>query len=428
MESFINDLRRDDSLAVRDDTSTKAHKTKPLPGTHIPSPALIGFIGSKGSGKTTLISRLLNKFSQKKIFDHYIVCYQGSLDETFTSNMRKFVGKNMVLVEGTSALSLFMEYARVKMDFLNVIRYIDHPDTAVANTTIQKFRDAAEKSVRANRQAASSRRHSGHGPDAETIFTQMLEDTIDTYSSDFILTVDGQDYEFSGMNRKTKCLVVFDDMGKFADILNAGSSFAKTFIGLLNDVRHYLVDVWFGGQNLIMLAKGIRRGVDAWFLGYGIPYDDAQKYVPTLGGFPHDVPTKTVTEDIMSLNKYEWVFISPDHYEVIRNHPGQDKKTASDKKESKERVSSSMKSIREKISVMKGSDDSEASDDGSDDDTPIPVRRKNDPGASTTGTSSSRSSKIRPKMSPSKVSPKRKSSDRSLNDVVIVVRRGQKKD
>lgn len=418
MQSFMNDLQTDTSLSVRDDSSTKAHKTKPLPGTHIPSPALIGFIGSKGSGKTTLISRLLNKFSQKKIFDHYIVCYQGSLDETFTSNMRKFSGKNMVLVEGASALSLFMEYARVKMDFLNVIRYIDHPDTAVANTTVQKFRDSAEKAARANRQAASSRRYSGSGPDVETMFTQMLEDTIDTYSSDFILTVDGQDYEFSGMTRKTKCLVVFDDMGKFADMVNSGSSFAKTFIGLLNDVRHYLVDVWFGGQNLIMLAKGIRRGVDGWFLGYGIPYDDAQKYVPTLGGFPHDVPVKTVTEDLMSLNKYEWVFISPDHYEVIRNESGKtsQKTSPSDKKEAKERVSMSMKAIREKISVMKGSDD----DDGSsvDSDTMIPVRKKN------VAASSSSRQKIRPR---DVITPKG-SERRSLNDVVIVVRRGPRDD
>lgn len=294
MQKLLDDVKlaEDDSL-----TQMKTHSiVKDSPFIYN---GTIGIVGNIGSGKTSLIAKLLVIYhehstlakspKETSIDSSYLdtfYFFDGTIDSTMNENINKYNIKIVPILSEYMA-GFISKYRAIKIMVIEVYKYLSRDDYWSETLTELK--------------------------------NELKTNTILPYAKRFIqkymlpseLEVNGKKFSIQPLIDRdgniTPSLMVFDDITQFKGF--TGKYANSFFKELAANTRHFMNTSIFSMQRFTFLQKDVRALVNTWSLGYGISEEDITslyKQSVTVAGFS----TKDLINLYDEIEQYEFMVIN----------------------------------------------------------------------------------------------------------------------
>lgn len=261
-----------DSVKISKDESLEIFKRKEIiKDSGIIVNGSIAIVGGTGSGKTTLITKLL-KIYVGALKNCDIIYFGTEIDQTFSKN----ISMKITLVNPAQMKDFLEKYASDKKLLIELIEIVK-----LANKRGKKLRtsDLTENMIK--------------------IAKELRQDNVDDLAAYALDKVAVTPLKYS--------ICIFDDitqLGKFT------SDPAGKFLRMITaNTRHFLNTSIFSMQRYTYLPSNVRKNINCWIFTKGITQDDLKIMLQEIV-LPADVDAAKVIKTVEELQKYEFLVIN----------------------------------------------------------------------------------------------------------------------
>ena len=277
-----------DKIDLAKDTSLDQMKTQSISdGSAFIVNGTMCIVGNIGSGKTSLIAKLMVLYRKKIEPDIFYFFTEGRMDSTMSENINKHQ------IEITPIDSKYMEefvakYRTLKMAIIELHKYLTRDDYWSEALTELKSQFKVKSLL----------------PKAKEIISKYSKpETIEVKDKKFpIKPIIGE------KNTYTKSLMIFDDIAQFPEFTKKNS--ANTFFKeLAANTRHFVNTSIFAMQRFTFIQKDVRVLTNTWCLGYGIATEDIKtlfKQSVTVEGWS----SEEMIREYEKIKKYNFLVIN----------------------------------------------------------------------------------------------------------------------
>lgn len=279
--------------------------------TNIPLNLPTFIVGSKNSGKSTIISALITAGRMNDIYKRIIYVYTDHVDTTLAEACHVA----LIRIPLESSIEFISKYFKIKSEFMSWTRFIDHlyrnkllTDELTFN--IEEFKRAAHEmktgrsKTRDDEMSRSEfvaimlnvytdniideyvRNSINQLNKQRPIHNQPMSDDektnpeykilshamsfIKKYSEPFEVSVDDVKYHIEGLRFDQYDQLIIDDVGVAAPYLFPTTMRKSPLYKFLTISRHILLGTVISGQDIMQLPKYARKEVNTWLFGVGL--------------------------------------------------------------------------------------------------------------------------------------------------------------
>lgn len=273
---------------IHDPSLDKFKRYEIIPESGLIVNGSMGIIGGTGSGKTSLITKII-KLYKKKIPTIHVIYIGGEIDQTFTTN----IPNGLTLVD-PSLLKIFLEtYSSVKKELIEWINLIE---------ILKKNKTVLFKDLNTNMIKLAKENKITNTDD----LLEFALAKIDHYSQpSMIKSINIPPLIVK--NNVIETLSIFDDLtqlGKFT------SDPSGKFLRMITaNTRHFLNTSIFSMQRYTYLPSNVRKNVNCWLFTKGMAMTDIKILLKEIN-LPEDILESEIIDELNSLEKYEFLTVN----------------------------------------------------------------------------------------------------------------------
>lgn len=337
MNKYINELK-DDFGIKKDNPELKPFQSSLIKGTNIMTNDNTFFLAGKGSGKTTMLTLLMNDYARRELFTQFVYCFK-LMEETFAENMKKFKG-NLLYVQSTDVVDFIRKYTSRKQKYLEIYKWLKSKRSIGRESELMiQLRTIKPKQKKMT-------------------FDDYAIHVIEKYTNDFKIKCVTKTYDVVGFKGYSKTMFIYDDILNFPELFTKRMGQENEFFAnFFNFTRHFLCDNFCLGHRYTNLSPDLRQSITNWFIGINVPQKDLKAISEEFGVvFDSAKEFRTVYANV---DKFDFLFVNTQtkYVEVIKH----DSKSVSS---SKSDTKTKLKQLRDEM----GDDEDEYDNDNMNED------------------------------------------------------------
>jgi len=281
-----------DISLVHDKSLEQFKRFEVVPGTGLIMNGSMAIVGGTGTGKTSLITKII-KLYQSKVPGLHILYFGGEVDQTFSTNIKS----GIILIDPKDLKKFLEQYAEIKKRLIEWINIVKVPkskvNVLVLNDNVKKITQELKKSLK----------------DTDDLYDYATEE----------LGVYMESSKIAGIQipplviKKGTGLIVVSTVSIFDDLTQLGkftSDPSGRFLRIITaNTRHFLNTSIFSMQRYTYLPSNVRKNVNTWILTKGLATSDI-KVMLTEITLPDDITEEELIKEIEGLQKYEFLVVN----------------------------------------------------------------------------------------------------------------------
>lgn len=234
-------------------------------------------VGSKNSGKSTLISTLIKAEYANNIYTRIFYIYTDHVDTTLAETCHNA----LVRIPLKHSIAFISEYFKIKSEYMSWIKFL-YKNNLVYSSNVPSLLEMTkiytdniiDEYIRNNININQKQTQKQESEPSNIKIKEHAIAFIEKYSEEFEIKIEGVIYHLEGLRYDQFDQLIVDDIGVAVDYLFPTNINRSPLYRYLTISRHILLGTIIAGQDIMQIPKYARKEINTFLFGVGLDIKD----------------------------------------------------------------------------------------------------------------------------------------------------------